>query len=538
MDLGKTSKDAHGSLTAFGGALTRSFEDVKGILIGGGIVGAVMKITSEFMAWNQHILEMKVRLGEMATASAGAQQKTLAAATQEGVSVGVEAARIAQTSSDTGASYELAAESRRAVHSVMGGDEGLKKEIQNVIAGALARTGGDADQATASSEMLSRIPGATDSKEAAAAIFSKMEKVMGVTYFASPGEIAQATARGGMGGFLEGANFEKILARMAQARAVTNSQMQSMRLMGQMNVAMKKQSARDAIEAETGRSYLSLSYDERFEAFQSAVAKRQDDPAAMDEFFGEIPNPAERERVREFAVAAVGRQAYKDALKTVAAAPGGKAYLDENSGFIKENVAQTNISEAAKTSRQANLDAYDAAIGRLDETAVSKLSAARATRDERRHVGWWANKFQLESTQIESFALAEQLNRLGITELWAVPGRSGSAERLQAQLDAALYETGISDTRRGNNGVVGSGGKFFSRDGKVKDISGPQRIIRPMGRRFNTENLTEEQGERVWNDKPLSGEMGTVINNIQYGDTYMSSSDRTQLPASAPQIRK
>lgn len=512
-----------------GGLFNKMGEGIGGIAKAAvGMMGAFFgfqAIVNLFREWYQYIIDGRNALIDMARKAAEVQRGLRQLAAQEGVTFQEASNRVNQTVQNTGAEMDVAIESRRAVSSALG-SKGIGAGIQDVVAGALSRTGGTADQATALVQLLARTPGATDSKESAAKTIGALEKAMATTYYSNLGEIAQAAGGGGLSGLIQKADITEVIARQAQARAVTEDRDQSRELMMQINRWSESNEARKIVEQTTGKKFREVGYGERFSALQGKLKGMT--PAQRDKLLKNVPEE-QRERAVRYFTADEAIRSYDEAL-AMARSANAADVMAANEAYKATAPAQQAMSESAEANAAANLEDYDTAVGNLRGVAAEKLKKAR----ERNYVKFADNLMQTDEAQIQAFMYAEQLTRLGVKPS-VQPGSPGSDLILRNQLIHAKEAAGIPVTSK----VVGGTPQKDERGFPIPALEETSTPTVVGSGKQNGRPIVYTQGQSMQpTSQPAAasqpaGETHIYNGPVVHGNAYMTPQDRVQRPPDA-----
>jgi hypothetical protein len=488
--VGTTAERSSKKTGALGGALKSVAASAKSFILGFVGLTAVIGLFSKLY---NHIKNVRDILKQLAEQAATTQSSLRELAEQERISLQEAARRTQQTVQRTGATTEVAAEARRAVHSAFG-EAGIAGGVQVPVAGALARYGGGKEQATAMVEFLKRI-GAGD-RAAAGKALSGIERGMALTFYSSLGEMTQAAGKGQMQGLIAEAPLEEIVGRMAQARAATSTANESAELMKQINRVIQSDKGIALIERHTGREFVGMDYSERIAAFQGALqgAGRRERFGMLREFTGRPRMQAETFFLTKPAVGT-----YYQALRAVGA--GTAAELEaRNRAYRGTAPAQLAMVQARTQLDVAAMSDYEVAKGLRRKAAMTELERLKGAGA----IGFIDDATQFQETQIRAAEYAVELKRLDVSPS-VTPGQIGSADILREQLYQEKTARGIRDEKRQigtrGGGYMGAGASGI----KETVFSGTPDIV---------------------------GEGGMVIH--VHGDAYLNERNISQLPKDAP----
>jgi len=350
---------------------------------------------------------------------------------------------------------DVAAEARRAVHSLMGGDQAVRAGLPEVIAGTISRVGGDVSQVGPLTELLQRFKVKT-ADDARAAI-AKMEAAMGKTPYSSIGELAQAVGKGGLQGIIEGASLDDVMAMLAQSRGVTSTREEAAELTRQLGQIFAKPEVRAIVEKQGGRGFFEMGFAERFGAMQGALENLT--PEQRDEKLREVP-AEQRQRLLNYfgseSAVEMGRQAREAAAQATASTT-----KQRHAEWMRSGIAVANILEAQTTAEEANLPIYEQVSSEMRERAKARVKQIR------QRMSWFQEKTIAEEDLLQSALFEQQIQSLGATPV-VLPGQDswqGTAHyRLKQQLLGLLSERGIESPQEGvsvtRQGVVAPTGAW------------------------------------------------------------------------------
>jgi len=266
---------------------------------------------------------------------------------------------------------DIAAESRRAVHSAIGAGA-VTGGVSDVLAGTMARTGGDVEQTGQLAELFARfkVKTAADAKN----LIAKLEAGMGQTVFNTVGEMAAAVGKGGMQGIIEGAKPEDMIALMAQARGATSTKNEASELLKQISQTFMKPELRAVAEKQTGRGYWDMTYAERFAA--TGTALRSMSREEQEKVLGKI-EPAQKLRVMNFFGSESAASSSRRATEAMQGATAGT--VDRlQSEYLQTGPAQQRTIEAGKQREMAGLSPYTILMGLRLKEAEERIGRLRA----------------------------------------------------------------------------------------------------------------------------------------------------------------
>jgi len=472
-------RGASGLSSALGG-ITQTL----GPLIGGfTALGAVGKIFSELAEQAEKLRRINEQL---TNESVGTQRSLLAMAQQEGITTQEAARRVADTATKTGAGTALAAEARRAVHSLMGVGA-IQQGRQDIIAGALAAYGGSPEQATQLTEALMRAPEVKDESSLLRAL-SQMRRAMRDSPYSTLGEFAGSFGRGQLTAMQQGMPLKESLAFQAQARMVTANPTQAARMMEQLYRVLWTEHGRSMVEEETGRSPDTMDITAQFKGLLSAVAKKK--PEELQAMFdADLVPSRERQWLFNFTTKAA-REAHDRILKSLDEAD-PEEMKKVMADYKQSAVGQVTAMESVEQVRHAQLGTYLSVAGKQSEQARHQLDKRYAEGK----IGWFHYK------------------------LLPVITRGLETERLVADTEAAmqLENLGIAE----KPGAAVSRGPYGPPDTTYMGLQGQLRRVKEA-RGLPWESIITPGGEAVLPDNSVrrATTRPVTVNHYHYGPQY------------------
>ena len=417
----------------FGGAMSGALASAGKALTSflAGFVG-ITAVISLFRGLLSHIKQVRDMLQSLAEQAVAAQIPMQKLAMQEGITLKEATKRAAGTALATGATMDIAAESRRAVHSAMGAGA-VTGGVADVLAGTMARTGGDVEQTGQLAELMQRfeVKTAADAKN----LIAKLEAGMSQTTYGTVGEIASAVGKGGLQGIIEGATPEDMIALMAQARGATSTKEESAELLKQISQTFMKPELRTVAERQSGKGFWDMTYAERFAAAGTALESmtREEQETVLGKLM-----PREKQRAMNFfgsKSAAESRERARTAMQGATAGTVDRL----QSEYLQTGPAQQRMIEAGKQREVSGLSPYQTLQGLMRKEATGRLDRLRA----QGQIGFLDDKLSWNESQIESAMYEQQLQTLGITPR-VMAGTQNANQLLGAQLIGAIKSRGIS----------------------------------------------------------------------------------------------
>lgn len=445
----RATKEAAGEMSELG-KLATGFAG--GVTAAVAAFGPLKSILDEITGRMQRMKELTASI---AAGAVGTQARLLPLAGQLGLTP-EETARVTLAGvRATGASPDVFNEVARTVDSLFTDprktaeqNAKFKQYAANAIAATVGRVGGGPQTGNALAELLTRVPGASDSPAALARAIAEMDAGAKQTGFTDVGEMAGATGKGALNLLLKGASLREALGRQGQARSVSSSRDESAELLKQMVVFTESDYARRIIQDRTGADATTMSIEKKFDVLAKAVASS--DPAAMDALFEGVPGE-QRSRVERF-FSPRAEEAYRGVLGAVDAADPADVSR-KNAAFRRTAVGQAAAIRAGEEYNEATVDRYHMVAGELHRAAKSRLDHNRAIRG----VGLFSDLLQSEHDQIGTTVDELQLRNLGIEPeevggSWYSNFKLGTRKRLDAERRKRGLPTGA---------IFGPGGEAF-----------------------------------------------------------------------------
>ncbi len=437
----KAGKDTADSLGKTVGVVT---EFVAGIGAAAAAFAGVKAVLDGVHERMERIKDLQAQFGKGA---AGTQQALLPLAAQLGIQPEDAAAITAAGVAKSGAGASVFSEVARTVDSLFG-KAGNKQRLAEIIAATTARVGGDATMGNQLAELMTKIPGATDSPEALQRTLAGIEAASTSTGFSSVGELAQASGKGALGILLKGGSIREALARQGQARAVTSTRDEAAELMRQL-ITFADSDAAKGILTGAGSDPSKMTFEARFGRLAAILGGGSQ--ADFDTVTAGVTGE-QRSRLERYFRAPAAQDAY-----TATGAAFDKAnvgdFTKRNTEFLRTTVAQTAMIEAGAELREAGLDRYTATKGALHAAAKKRLEINRAMGQ----VGYFDDVMQSESDQIMTTMDQIQAENLG----FAPPEVGGSWSANFSLKNRKLLDAERSRRGLPRGAVFGAGGESF-----------------------------------------------------------------------------
>lgn len=438
--------------------------EIRNLLIGGGMVAGVEKIVEVMGKWAERTEELRKLNSELANETAQVQRALVNQANLQGITPTQAAEHAGRVVARTGATKEVAS---AAIAGAYGA--GLPAGSEEVIASAVAQTGGGAADADAVTALARRGNLGTLDE-----VRGFVGKVM-ASRLTSEGlaDTAGGIRKGQTADILKGADISSAAVRAAQAGAVTKSTREVRSFLDKVATGFDDPAMQAMIAAKVGKPFAGLSTNEQWAGLEQVITGTPE--AELKARLPKYTALGDAERM----FSAVGLKAGAAAKAKVDAATGA-TFAKSAEDFLGTAPAQQTMLVEGHQLEEAQRGSY------VTQRGLIRTMGQTIAKNAKENIGnieataeWMSSFMNAPFTKSDTLATqaggeAYQLEQLGVRPRGKVGGFT--QQSLANELRDAKAARGIPE-----EGIIGAGGKVFMPDDTVRPLSdfkapGPQSV--------------------------------------------------------------